>query len=242
MSEAFALKFFGGTNAIGKIIALAPASDKDVDFRIIGIARNMKTQDVREKPENLLYLTLTQVPAYAGNLAVRISGDPAPLAAAVRRAIIATEPNLPIRSVTTLAEEVSDSLVQERAIAQLSALFATLALGLAAIGLYGTISFVVTRRTAEIGIRIALGADRSGVVSMVLRDALAIVVAGLALGAPLAWLAGRALGSLLFEMSPADPLSLGLGVLVLLLVAVFAGVLPALRASRVDPITALRYE
>ena len=242
VSKAFAAKFFGGLGAIGKTIAMAPVSEKDLDFRIIGIVQDVKTQDVREKAQNLIYLALAQTPIYAGNLAVRVHGDPVSIAPAVRRVIVETEPNLPIRAVTTLADEVSDSLVQERAVAQLSGLFAVLALGLAAIGLYGTISFAVTRRTAEIGVRMALGADRTSVLRMVLRDALTIVGAGVILGAPLAGIAGWALRWLLYEMAAADPLSLTAGAGLLVLVATLAGLLPALRASRVDPITALRCE
>ena len=241
VSESFATRILGGPAAIGKDITMSPLGS-DITYRIIGIARDVKVSDVREKPESVTYIPLAQTPVFAGNLAVRVSGDPAPVAAAVRRAITETEPNLPIRWTTTLASEVSDSLVQERAIAQLSAFFALLALGLAAVGLYGTISFSVARRTAEIGVRMALGAERSGVVHMVLRDALALVIAGLAIGAPLAFLAGRALQTMLYGLSGMDTLSITSAIAVLFVVAVVASLLPALRASRVDPITALRYE
>jgi ABC-type antimicrobial peptide transport system permease subunit len=175
-------------------------------------------------------------------LAVRVSGDPGQVATAVRRTIQNTERNLPIRWTTTLADEVSDSLVRERAIAQLSTFFAALALLLAAVGLYGTISFAVARRTTEIGIRMALGAKQTGVLGMVLRDAMMLVGAGVLLGVPLALAATRQLQSLLYGIGTVDIYSVMGSVAALAAVAAIAGYLPARRAASVDPMVALRHE
>jgi predicted permease len=242
INETFARKAFGGASAVGKTFLMSPLTEKDQAYRVIGVVRDVKTNDVRDKEENLAYLPLAQAPVYAGTIAVRVQGDPAAVASRVRSTIRSIEPNLPIRFTTTLATEVSDSLVSERALAELSVFFAGLALLLSAIGLYGTISFAVARRTSEIGIRMALGAERSGIVGMVLRDAMTLLAVGIAIGLPLSIAAGRELESLLYGLGSFDPISAAGAVVSLACVAAIAGYLPARRASRVDPIVALRYE
>jgi ABC-type antimicrobial peptide transport system permease subunit len=144
--------------------------------------------------------------------------------------------------VSTLAERVNRLLAQERLIAELTGLFAFLALLLACIGIYGLISYAVVRRIPEIGIRMALGARRASVVWLVLREALILVLIGLAAGIPLVFGAARLVTSLLFGVSPADPATLAATVVLMLSIAVVAAYLPARRASRVDPMGALRYE
>jgi ABC-type antimicrobial peptide transport system permease subunit len=197
---------------------------------------------VRDKPEKFAYLPLAQGPVYAGTIAVRVAGNPSGVASAVRRAMHDIEPNLPIRWTTTLADEVSDSLVSERAIAELSGFFAAVALLLAAIGLYGTISFAAARRTSEIGIRMALGAEGAAVLGMVLKDALAVAGIGIAIGLPLSLGAGIVMKSLLYGLGSFDVLSAAAAVIALSLVAAVAGYIPARRAAAVDPMVALRYE
>jgi ABC-type antimicrobial peptide transport system permease subunit len=204
--------------------------------------RNAKSGDVRDESEKLAYLPLAQAPVFSGSVAARVSGDPVLAAAAVRRVLHSIEPNLPIRWTTTLAGEVSDSLVSERAVAQLAGFFAVLALALSMIGLYGAVSFAVARRTNEIGIRMALGAERSWVLGMILNDALLLVATGAAIGGPLAIGAGVALRSMLYGMGSFDLASSLAAIGLLSVAAMVAGYLPARRAASIDPVTALRHE
>ncbi|HZL56767.1 MAG TPA: ABC transporter permease [Bryobacteraceae bacterium] len=241
VSEAFAKTVFGNAaNALGRTFVLGDDSNKPV--RVAGIVRDTKPVSVRDKDVKMVWLSVYQVPTFVRNLAVRVSGDPTQVAAAVRNTIHATERNLPIRWTTTLADEVSDSLVKERAIAQLSTFFAGLALLLSAVGLYGTISFAVARRTNEIGIRMALGAGRAGVLGMVLRDAMTLALFGMLIGLPLSMLAAREMQSMLYGLSDFDFPSILGSVAALSIVVSVAGYLPARRAASVDPMVALRYE
>jgi ABC-type antimicrobial peptide transport system permease subunit len=152
------------------------------------------------------------------------------------------DPNLPVYDVTTLREQLSGRLQQETLVAELASFFGLLALLLACIGLYGVMAHGVLRRTKEIGIRMALGAERRGIVWMVMRETLVLVVAGIAVGVPVALGAARLISSQLFGLGPADPLTLVASALVLIGVASLAGFLPARKASKVNPLTALRYE
>jgi ABC-type antimicrobial peptide transport system permease subunit len=160
----------------------------------------------------------------------------------VQRTIHDIDHNLPISNVTTLDEQVARSYTDQRLVAQLSTFFGLLAVFLSAIGIYGLMSYVVSRRTNEIGIRMALGAERMHVRWLVMREILVLVAVGIAIGVPAALLSSRLVASMLFGLGASDPLSLLVAVAVMLLIAALAGYLPARRASRVDPMVALRYE
>jgi predicted lysophospholipase L1 biosynthesis ABC-type transport system permease subunit len=242
INETMARALSGGVDPIGKTILMQPITNNDVPYQIIGVARDTQERSVTDAPVKMGWLPLEQNPVFAADVVVRATGDPVHVTGAVRQAIHSTDPNLPIAGVTTLADQVSDSLVTQRAVAQLTAFFAGLALLLAAIGLYGTVSFGVARRTAEIGIRMALGAERSTVVGMVLSDAGKLIAAGVVIGLPLAFGATALVRSLLYGIGRFDAASTLLAILVLSACAIVAGYLPARRASRVDPMVALRYE
>lgn len=179
---------------------------------------------------------------YAQDLVVRAEGDPAQIAQEVRHALREIDPGLPVTKMITAHERVSASAGNEEMMAEIVGFFGGLAVLLAALGLYGLISYAVARRTNEIGIRMALGAKRGQVLWVVLKETLLLVAAGAAIGVPLALGAIRFVRSQLFGVQPYDPLTLVLAVLLLTTVAAVAGYLPALRASRVDPMVALRHE
>jgi putative ABC transport system permease protein len=211
----------------------------------VGVVRDSKHNLGQQRAGDELYVPYTQVPAERlgqAVLLVRAVRDPAELAAAVRRETQAIEKDLALLDVRTLSQELERSVFGFRAMARLLGTVGGLALALAAIGLHGTLAYVVRGRTREIGIRIALGARTRAMLWMVVRETLSVVLAGALLGIGLALLVGRALASFLFGVEAAQPAIAALVVLLLLAVTVLAAWLPARRAMKVDPITALRFE
>ena len=247
VNQAFAQYFFHGDNPIGRRFYFGDEDDPDrgEELEIVGVVGNVKYSSAKEEPGRTAYRSILQVQdsdAYSSNLEIRTAGDPASLAPAVRQAIGQVDEKLPIFGVTTLREQLSGALQQEKLIAELVSFFGLLALLLACIGLYGVMAHNVVRRTKEIGIRMALGAERRRIVWMVLRETLVLVLIGLAIGVPTALGATRLIASQLFGLSAADPLTLLVAALLLFCVAALAGFLPARRASKVNPLIALRYE
>jgi ABC-type antimicrobial peptide transport system permease subunit len=173
---------------------------------------------------------------------VRYTGDFTAISTAVQQAIHSVDRTLPISRVTTLDEQVARSITNQRLVAQLSAFFGLLAVFLSCIGIYGLMSYVVSRRTNEIGIRMALGAARADVRWLVMREIVVLVLMGIAIGVPVTFAGNRLVSTMLFGLRGSDPLSLMTSVAALLMVGLLAGYLPARRASRVDPMVALRYE
>ena len=212
------------------------------DLQVIGIVKDVKFGSLQENQQTLDYFPVAQQVRYLNDFEVRYSGDFGAIASAVRHAIHEVDRNLPISNVTTLNEQVNRSITNQRLVAQLSTFFGLLAVFLSCIGIYGLMSYVVTRRTNEIGIRMALGAERSDVRWMVMREILLLVAVGIGIGVPIALAGNRLISNMLFGLRPADPVSLIAAVGALLIVAVIAGYLPARRASLVDPMVALRYE
>jgi predicted permease len=237
ISERMARTMFPKGNPIGRHYSLG-----DKKTEVIGIVKDVKFLSLQEDPETLDYIPATQHPMYLGDFVVRYTGDFSSVSSAVRRTIHEIDRTLPITDVTTMDEWVARSITDQRVIAQLSTFFGLLAIFLSAIGIYGLMSYVVSRRTNEIGIRMALGAERMHVRWLVLREVLVLVAIGIAIGVPAALLSSRLVASMLFGLHGNDPFSLLAAVLVLLSIAALAGYLPARRASRIDPMVALRYE
>jgi predicted permease len=242
ISEHTAKTLFPRGNPIGSHYSLGQDNKPEDDVTIIGVVKDVKFDDLAEEPVNLDYMPYTQRPWDFGDFEVRYTGDFAPVAAAVQQTIHSIDRNLPITRVTTLDEQVARSITNQRLVAQLSAFFGLLAVFLSCIGIYGVMSYVVTRRTNEIGIRMALGAGRPNMLWMVLREILILVSIGVVIGVPVTLAGDRLVSNMLFGLGPTDPLTLVGATVLLLIVAAIAGYLPARRASLIDPMVALRYE
>jgi predicted permease len=242
VNQTFARLFFPGENPVGKLIG--EDDSRSVWLRIVGLAQDAKYDNLRAAAPPMVYLPLehNKEPFHGVTLELRTRLNAGSVAPALRKEIAAAGPNLKADEIVRQTKLVDDTLVQERLLAKLSTFFGALALLLAAIGLYGIMSYAIVRRRQEIGIRMALGAGQRRVLGMVLRESLAVVVVGSAIGIGAALLITPVVKSLLFGVSPADPVSMALSAATLLIVAAVAGFLPARRASRVDPMIALRYE
>ena len=242
VSRGFADQFFPHADAIGQHIDITTIP-KWQNLEIIGIVSDASLYDIRKRPPPTVYLPTTQYGNYMGwsDIIVQTSIQPVAMAASVRREVDSLGHEY-VTSVKTVSENINRSLLQERVTALLSGFFGALALLLAAIGLYGLMAYDVTRRTREIGIRIALGAERDSVRWLVLRETLALAALGVAIGLPCALAASRLIASMLYGVSAKDPVTLTAVSALLVGVAALAGWIPARRATRVDPMVALRYE
>ena len=242
INETMAQIFLPGRSAVGHRFGLGEDPEQSGDIEIIGVVKNAKYVALQERPHAVAYFPYSQHIQYFGNFSVRYSGDSRPIVAGVRHAVAAVNRNIMVSEVSSLAEEVDDATVNQRLVAQLSASFGVLAVFLMCIGIYGLMSYAVTRRTNEIGVRMALGAGRSNVLWLVMREILMLVAIGVAIGVPVALAGNRLVSRMLFGLTPADPVSLFTAIALLLVIAVLAGYLPARRASLVNPTVALRYE
>ena len=241
VNARYAGRAFSKQNPVGQRI-VGTLFGQGADMEIIGVVGNTKAENLREPPPPIVYVPY---PRFGGrlapSLAIRASGSAGVVAESIRRALQAQEPSWPIQ-VNMLSSQVSGTLVQEGMLATLATGFGALALALCAVGLYGLLAYSVAQRSKEIGIRMALGAHSGRIVSEVMMNACRLVAIGLAIGVPVAWLASRSLQPMLFELKPTDPLVMLAAVALLVAAALVASVLPARRASRVDPLTALRHE
>ncbi len=241
ISEAMAQRFFPNSSPLGRRFGVnGPESRNEIE--IIGVVKDVKYQSLTEELRLMAYYPHAQRPQSLDNFVVRFSGAPTAVVPQVRQTIKQINRNLPIDRVVSLSEHIGESLVQQKLIARLASFFGLLALLLACVGLYGVLSYAVARRTNEIGIRMALGAQSRNVLVLILREAVLLVVVGLIVGLPAVLATTRFASTLLFGLSPTDPLSLSVAALLLLVVATIAGYIPARRATKVNPLVALRYE
>ncbi|HTD60279.1 MAG TPA: FtsX-like permease family protein, partial [Gemmatimonadaceae bacterium] len=243
INEAFAKRFFGQRNPIGMHMT-STDEGKRKTYLIVGVAGNAHTATLRGDVVPRYFVAAMQAPASANSptFLIRTAAETAPVIAAVRKTIARVDASLPIMSASSIEQELVPLTAQDRTTAQLAMVFGCVALTLAAVGLYGVLSYGIARRTGEIAIRIALGAQSRRVISMILRETLGLVGAGLTLGGGLAYVASRLIDSRLYGVAPQDPLTLALATGLLLLVALAAAYLPARGASKLDPIAALRQQ
>jgi predicted permease len=239
INETAVRKYFPNQNPIGQ--RFGSSVENSGQLEIVGVLRDAKYNSVRDAAPPTMYVPYLQSRRF-GAFVVRTEGDPVRLVAPIREAIRAVDPNVPIQDVFTQMEQVERRLAQEKVFAQVCTLFGGLALLLAAIGLFGVMSYNVARRTNEIGIRIALGAQRGAVLGATLRESLLLVVIGAGVGFAAAIGTSRFIAAQLFGVAPNDAFTISIAVAVLMAVAAIAAYLPARRASRVDPMVALRYE
>jgi putative ABC transport system permease protein len=239
INDAFAQRYFPGQDPIGKSLIIY-MTDPNVPTEIIGVVGNAKSMDLKTATQPASYWPHPQLPYSAMTLAVRTASDPLQFAAAVEREIHAVDQDQPVSDVRTMDQWIARSLSQARFSSMLLTVFAALALLLASIGIYGVMSYAVTQRTSEIGVRLALGAERGAIVRMVVGNGLRLAAIGLSIGVGLALALSRTLAGLLFETTGTDPATFAIVVVMLGAVATLASYLPARRASRIPPVEALR--
>ncbi len=240
INEAAARAFFGAASPLGR--AFTWSGPDYAEIAVVGVVRDSRYDSLRSPVAPTMFLPFSQSGLGRMYVAVRARGAIAGLADAIRAAVGEVDPTVPVTGLTTQAAQIDATLGREHTLTLLLGFFGGVALLLACIGLYGVTAYTVARRTSEIGVRVALGARRSDVFWLILRQALILAGAGLLVGVPLALAATRTVRALLFGVEPDDPASIAATVVVLLLVAVVSGVLPARRAARLDPLVALRHE
>jgi putative ABC transport system permease protein len=245
LTESAVRKFFPNEDPIGKKITIGWGRGQGkpkAGGEVVGVIGDVKEEGLSEPNPPEVYLPYNQWPMQSMGVVLKTGVPPETIAAAVRREVHAVDANLPVSNVRTLQQVVERSISQPRFYMALLAIFAAVALALAAIGIFGVLSYTVAQRTREIGIRIALGAPERTVVSLVVRDAMLLVAGGILIGSGAAYLLGQTLETLLFETRRTDPVTFGSVAALLAVVALLASYAPARRATRVDPIVALRAE
>jgi predicted permease len=238
VNDSFARYYFGDENPLGKRLSVGPFKN----LEIVGVVGNARLESLRETMSRTVYYP--ERDRYFGTLrlCVRATGDAGALVTGIRNVVHSLDPNLPVFDIKTFADHIDESISRERLIVLLSSFFSLIALLLAALGLYGVMANAVARRTREIGVRMALGAQAHNVRWLVLRETLFLVAIGIAIGLPVALAATRLIKGFLFGLSANDPLTIALAVPLMLVVAALAGYLPARRATKIDPMMVLRQE
>jgi predicted permease len=244
INQTMAKFYFGNSNPIGHKMWLDDQENKDKPIEIVGVVRDVRDHSLRGPVQRRFYIPTAQPmdKLYAVNFEIQTAGEPEEMMEPVRKTFAAVDANVPVTRLRSLNGLVDSSISRDILVARLSTFFGVLALLLASIGLYGVMSYTVSRRTREIGVRMALGAHKAQVLRMVLQEAMKLVVIGIIIGIPASFLLTRVFSSMLFGLSSTDPVSMLIVVAVLGGVACIAGLLPARRATKVDPLVALRYE
>jgi putative ABC transport system permease protein len=237
INEAAVRRYFGGRSPLGKRFGYG-----DLSFEIVGVVGDARTVNLTESPVPMAFYPLTQPVLNARTVEARVAGDPAAIVGAIQRELVQAEPRLILERATTMEAQLAGNLVQQRLVAYSTAAFGALALILACVGLYGVMSYAVARRTAEIGVRMALGATPGRVLVLIVNDGLRLVSAGLVVGAAAALAAGRLIAALLFDVTPSDLGTLGATTAALAAAALVACYLPARRAASLNPVQALHAE
>jgi ABC-type antimicrobial peptide transport system permease subunit len=244
VNDVFAKRYFPDQNPVGRHFTLGNSAGGDLT--IVGVAKNARYNSLKEAIPPVTYISYLQNvvkrPPIAMTFELRTAGRPLALAETVRKTVHDTAPRVPVTSMMTQTQRIDNTINQERTFADLCTAFAVLALTIACVGLYGTMAYAVSRRTNEIGIRMALGAQQKRILWMVLREVLVLAAAGLAVGFLCAWSGLSTMKSFVFGMKPTDPPATLLAAGILIAALVLAGFAPAARASRIDPLTALRHE
>ena len=240
-NETFARHYFPGQNPIGRRVG---SSKDQYDTEIVGVVKDGKYTSLREAATRILYMPGAQVGSFFVPKVVHVltARDPAALAGTVRSLVREIDRNVPVSGITTVQQAIDRSLTQDKLIATLCGMFSALALCLSAVGLYGVMSYWVSRRVREIGIRMALGATRTEILGQVIGEAARLIAVGALAGLAASYAAVKLVSSLLYGVEPADPASAMLALAVLVSAALAAVWIPARRAAGIDPMTALRHE
>jgi predicted permease len=241
INATMARRYFPNQDPLGRRWGRSREFDR-FGFEIVGVVEDARYNDVTADDVSMAYLPAAPGERYLRSVEIRAAGEPASLVNGVRNALRDVEPGLPVGTIDTLDSRIAQSIDVERLLGRLTIAFGAAALGLACLGLYGTMSYAVKLRTTELGVRIALGSDRLALQWLVVREALTLVLVGGAAGVPLAFLAARAVGSLLYATPPSDPVAYAIALGALTFVSACAAYVPAWRASRLDPMVALRPE
>ncbi len=243
VNEAFAKKYFGTINAVGHKIGMGIDPGTKTDITIVGVARGTKYESVRDEIPTEVFRPYRQLDFATGITAyVRTARNPEEIFTSIRKRVHDLDANLPVFDMVTLEKQKEDSLVTERLVASLSSVFGFLATSLASIGLYGVMAYTVARRTREIGIRMAVGAARADVLWLIMREVLLLLAVGMCIALPASWILTQTVRSQLYGIDPIDPFSIVSATVLIGCVALAAGYFPARRATRIDPVHALRYE
>jgi predicted permease len=243
VNQRFAARYFGKANPIGRHLGMGIDPGTKMDIEIVGVAGDTRYESMRDEVPYELYIPYPQLDFVTGmTVYARVHGDPAGMFNTLRRVVREVDPSVPMYDLRPLDDQIEISLFIQRLLATLSSVFGCLATLLAALGLYGVMAFMVARRTREIGIRMALGADSGLVVWMVMREVLTLAAAGVVVGLGAAWAATRLIEAQLFGVAPTDLLTMAAATLGIVTVAVLSGYFPARRATTIDPVRALHWE